>query len=348
MSCQGFPAEDYGMYALGNLDGAQRDEIAGHLAVNCAVCTSEVRRYNALWPAIALGTPMATPRRQLRNRVIQSVGGRTSWWASPLPAMLGASALILALAGGWFLVQSKAPAPSIAFAPTYHLDNPVPAAVTPPAVQTIVKQVPGPTLEKTIEKIVEKPVDNPAQAAALAALNQDLVRERQRATELSAELAAAQHALSNSKTALNARTQELERQVAQYRVLLEVERKRADQSLLLAGMVSDPALRIVKLRTTEKNQTIEGHALIAGNSQMVFYASQLPALPSNRVYQLWLIRANGQAIASAGIFSPDGAGRGVVQLKNPALLNGVTTVAVTDEPAGGSMSPTGHKWLIGS
>jgi hypothetical protein len=219
-------------------------------------------------------------------------------------------------------------------------------------VESEVKQVPG----ATVEHIVEKQVDNPAQAAAIAALNQDLARERQRATELSASLAAAQRALTDSKpgdnnqavATLTARTQELERQVAQYRVLLEAERKRADQGLLLASMASDPDLRMIKLRATEKNQAIEGHAIISGSTQMLFYASKLPALPNHRVYQLWLIRSNGQAIASAGVFTPDSANRGVVQLNNRSLLSGVTTVALTDEPAGGSVQPTGHKWLVGS
>jgi anti-sigma-K factor RskA len=117
---------------------------------------------------------------------------------------------------------------------------------------------------------------------------------------------------------------------------------------MLASMMSDPQLRVVKLRATEKGKTMEGHALIASGSQLMFYASQLPALPSNRVYQLWLIRSNGPSIASAGVFSPDAANRAVLQLRDPVLLSSVTTIAVTDEPAGGSPLPTGHKWLIGS
>jgi len=353
MDCGGFLAEDYGLYVLGNLEPEQRGRIAGHLAANCSVCTSEVDHYRFLWPMIGASAPLANPSRKLRNRVIQSVGGRVSWWSLPLPVIAGAFAMVAAVAGGWFLAGQRTPSAQIAFSPVYKVEIPAPVAMAAPAtvVETVIKQVP-------VEKTVEKLVDNPAQAAAIATLNQDLARERQRATELSASLSAAQRALADAArpgdsaqrtvASLTARTQELERQVAQYRVLLETERKRADQSLLLASMVSDPALRVIKLRATEKNQTVEGHALIAGTSQMVFYASKLPALPSNRVYQLWLIRANGQAIASAGIFTPDGANRGSLQLKNPSLLSGVTTVAVTDEPAGGSMMPTGHKWLIGS
>jgi hypothetical protein len=348
MTCSGFPAEDYGLYVLGSLDAPQRDEIAEHLAAKCPVCTAEVAQYQAMWCAVGASTPAVNPSRKLRSRVIQSVGGRSSWWMMPLPSLAGAVALVLAVAGGWMWAERRAPVASIAFSPVYKVEIASPGATPAPVVknvvETVVKQVPGATVEHT----VEKQVDNPAQAAAIATLNQDLARERQRATELSASLAAAQRALRDSVSTLTARSQELERQVAQYRVLLEVERKRADQGLLLASMVGDPDLRVIKLRATEKNQAVEGHAIIGGSAQMVFYASKLPVLPDHRVYQLWLIRSNGQAIASAGVFTPDSANRGVVQLNSRSLLSGVTTVALTDEPAGGSVQPTGHKWLVGS
>jgi anti-sigma-K factor RskA len=353
MNCLGFPAEDYGLYVLGSLDAAQRDEIAEHLAANCPICEAEVAQYQVLWCAVGASAPPVNPSRKLRRRVIQSVGGTTRWWMMPLPSLAGAAALVLAVAGGWVWLERRAPVANIAFSPVYKVEISAPGAPPTAVLQTVVKEVPG----ASTERIIEKQVDNPAQAAAIAVLNQDLARERQRVTELSTNLAAAQRALSNStrqpdnnKTiaALTARAQELERQVAQYRVLLEAERKRGDQNLLLASMMNDPDLRVIKLRATEKNQAVEGHAIIGGNAQMVFYASKLPALPINRVYQLWLIRSNGQAIVSAGIFTPDSANRGVVQLRDTRLLSGVTTVAVTDEPAGGSTQPTGHKWMVGS
>jgi anti-sigma-K factor RskA len=289
--------------------------------------------------------------------VIQSVGGRVAWWLQPLPALAALCALVIAVAGGWMWGSRHSAAPSIAFAPVYRLEIP---RAPQPETQTVVKEV---------------QVHDPAEAQAIAALNQDLSRERQKSDRLEADLnqqrtlvASAQRAAQDAEqryraaierksvgddlqqrlASLNARTQELERQVNQYRALLEIQRKRLDQNLLLASMVSDPALRIVRLRATEKSKTVEGHALIAGSSQLVFYASQLPALPANRVYQLWLIRSRGQAIASAGIFQPDSAHRATVQLSDPALLTNLTTLAVTDEPAGGSPQPTGNKWLIGS
>ncbi len=241
MTCSGFPAEDYGLYVLGSLEAPQRDEIAGHLRAKCPVCTSQVAQYQAMWCAVGASTPAVNPSRKLRSRMIQSVGGRSSWWMMPLPGLAGAAALAVAVAGGWMWAERRAPVPSIAFSPVYKVEisasRATPAPVVKNVVETVVKQVPGATVERIVEKQVEKQVDNPAQAAAIATLNQDLARERQRATELSASLAAAQRALTDSKpgdsnkavATLTARTQELERQVAQYRVLLEAERKRADQ-----------------------------------------------------------------------------------------------------------------------
>jgi hypothetical protein len=353
MRCEGFPAEDYGLYVLGSLEPLVRNEIDEHLSAHCSVCTVEIAQYQSVWSAVGASTPFVNPGRKLRRRVIESVGGKSSWWSMPLPMLAGAAALVLSVAGAWVLTERRASIASIAFSPVYRVEIPAPGVPPAIVVETVVKQIPG----APVEKIVEKQIDNPAQVAAIATLNQELARERQRGLELSASLAAAQTASTESRpgdslqrtvASLTTRTQELERQVAQYRVLLETERKRADQSLLLASMVSEPNLRVVNLRATEKSQTIEGHAIIGGSTQMAFFASKLPALPNNRVYQLWLIRSNGQAIASAGMFTPDGSNRGALQLRNPSLLSGVTTIAVTDEPAGGSTQPTGHKWLIGS
>src|SRR5271163_1694876 len=103
MGCAGFLAEDYGLYVLGSLEDPEREQIAEHLAANCPVCTAEVAQYRVLWSAVGAGTPLVSPSRKLRSRVIQSVGGRASWWAMPLPIFAGAAVVVLAVASGWFL-----------------------------------------------------------------------------------------------------------------------------------------------------------------------------------------------------------------------------------------------------
>jgi anti-sigma-K factor RskA len=79
-----------------------------------------------------------------------------------------------------------------------------------------------------------------------------------------------------------------------------------------------------------------------GSGEALFSASGLPALPSNRTYQLWYI-AEGKP-TSAGTFDvgPGGDGRVLVEA---ALPPGGVVWAVTVEPAGGVPQPTGEMVL---
>jgi hypothetical protein len=362
MRCAGLPEENYGFYVLGTLSGAERAELDEHLFAGCETCSAEIARCHGLWFSVGQATPERKPPRSLRARIVSSVApAAPSWWRRTLPVLLAASLMLAALAVGWVAGVGRSPLPAIAFAPRW----------LPPEIrETVVTGSPAPQ-----PAVVVRQVPDAAQEQALEAAHLDLANERRKTEQLDADLArerdlaagarnelnetqqryraavergAAAEELARRVATLTARAAELERQVAQYRVLLQTERNRLDQSTQLAALASDPSLRVVRLRGTEKGQSIEGHALIAGGTQMVFYASQLPALPANRVWQLWLVRSSGTAIASAGTFVADAGKRGFVAFRDSALLGGVTAMAVTDEPAGGSPQPTGHKWLIGS
>jgi Anti-sigma-K factor rskA len=338
MDCQGFQPEEYGMYALGTLAPAETALIADHINSDCPVCLDGLRVSGRVWTAVGAATVLVQPARSLRRRVIQSVQrAHYSWFWQPWP-VLGALSLI---AIAWFTGSRTAQLPQIAFSPVYEVPVPppaplprqveAPARLVPPQVVTreVIREVP----KEVIREVV---VPDPAVVAALD-------QERRRSAQLQAQLASPKPVDDTAQR----RIAELERQVMQYRVLLDLQKRSLDQNLQLASMLSDPALRVIRLRGTEKGKQIEGHALIAAGGQMAFYASQLPPLPPNRTYQLWLIRSNGQAIASAGTFTPDSSSHAVIQLRDPSRLSAVTSMAVTDEPAGGSPQPTGHKWMIG-
>ena len=79
---------------------------------------------------------------------------------------------------------------------------------------------------------------------------------------------------------------------------------------------------------------------------LVFQASQLPALPAGRVYQLWTIKGN--VPTSAGLLVTDGQGGGSLTITLPADAARPDAFGVTIEPAGGSASPTLPIVLIGA
>ena len=80
---------------------------------------------------------------------------------------------------------------------------------------------------------------------------------------------------------------------------------------------------------------------------MVFTASNLPALPPGRVYQLWVVTAQPAPI-SAGLLTPDAQGSVNETFNTPSDIPQPVALAVTIEPAGGVRSPSGERYLVGT
>lgn len=73
---------------------------------------------------------------------------------------------------------------------------------------------------------------------------------------------------------------------------------------------------------------------------LLLMASNLTPLPENKIYQLWLLPADGSAPMAAGWFKPDGKGNGMMFHAMKASGISAHSFAVTIEPAGGSPTPT--------
>lgn len=75
-----------------------------------------------------------------------------------------------------------------------------------------------------------------------------------------------------------------------------------------------------------------------------FVGHHLPAPKAGRTYQLWLVTPTAKI--SAGTFSPDAAGRAIVRASYVLPKDGLSAIAVTDEPAAGSAQPTTEPFLV--
>ena len=79
---------------------------------------------------------------------------------------------------------------------------------------------------------------------------------------------------------------------------------------------------------------------------LVFTASNLPAPPPGRAYQLWVLTAQPAPI-SAGMLKLDANGRATEMIDTPQDLPRPVAMAVTLEPEAGVLAPTGDKYLVG-
>lgn len=83
-------------------------------------------------------------------------------------------------------------------------------------------------------------------------------------------------------------------------------------------------------------------------SEGMLMVRNLPPLPPGRVYQLWVAGADGQR-QSAGLLTwTDKAGNGYTLIKCPETLSRWQSFGVTEEPSGGSQTPTGSRLLGGA
>ena len=92
----------------------------------------------------------------------------------------------------------------------------------------------------------------------------------------------------------------------------------------------------------------QGKAIyVRSSGTLVFLASNMPQLPLQNTYELWLIPASGAPIP-AGLFRPDLHGSATV-IKPPLPLGiEAKTFAITIEPAAGSSAPTSQPIMVGT
>ena len=132
---------------------------------------------------------------------------------------------------------------------------------------------------------------------------------------------------------------------------LEISSSRQNQQLveakqLLTTLTSPDAVHFTLVAGKTPPQP-QGKAIYVPRSgTLVFLANNLPAIPPQKAYELWLIPAIGAPVP-AGLFKPDAHGAAAVI--RPPLAAGVEAkaFAITIEPEAGSPAPTSQPIMLG-
>jgi len=126
------------------------------------------------------------------------------------------------------------------------------------------------------------------------------------------------------------------------------ESKLRQANEVVATLLDPDATRIELVAAGNKPQP-RGKAIYQRRTRnLIFFASNLPPLPAEKIYELWLFPANGGPPIPAGLFKPDA--RGSATVVNPPLPQGVEAknFVVTLEPDSGSHeSPRGTPVIVG-
>ena len=129
------------------------------------------------------------------------------------------------------------------------------------------------------------------------------------------------------------RVARLQNESAQQQAQLERARE------VVSTLTSTDAMRVTLVAAQSPPQP-QGKAIyVRDRSSLIFLASNMPVLPPQKAYELWLIPTAGAPIP-AGVFKPDA--RGSATVVEPPLPAGVEAkaFAITVEPEQGSATPT--------
>jgi hypothetical protein len=142
----------------------------------------------------------------------------------------------------------------------------------------------------------------------------------------------------------------LERELASIKAQFGDQAGKLQQVNEIVATLLDPESKKVELVAAGAKPQPRGKAIYQRrNRNLIFFASNLPPLPAEKIYELWLFPASGGAPIAAGLFKPDAHGSATVV--NPPLPEGVEAknFAVTLEPESGSHeAPRGTAVIVGA
>ncbi len=116
----------------------------------------------------------------------------------------------------------------------------------------------------------------------------------------------------------------------------------------IAAPIIEPEAQRVTLVAAKTPPQPQGKAFyLRKRNSLVFLANNMPALPPQKAYELWLIPTSGAPIP-AGVFKPDAHGSATVV--NPPLPAGAEAkaFAITVENEAGSPAPTTPVLMVGA
>jgi len=271
--------ESYEAYALGALEGEEREAIERHLARGCAACTAGVAQARWVVAQLAALAPDAEPPEELRARIL---------------AAAAASADARAGAGS---ATGAEPRGATSIASARGTRRPRPSAV-------------------------------PAWAWAIAA-----------ALLLATGYSAWQTRRLDRQ--LESAAREL-RQGQARQAAIESEREHYEMAMQILSAQDTKALQL----TSKKAAMPPVQAYWSPKMGLLVMSAGMPQMPSSMTLQLWMVPKKG-APMSVGIFRPDAAGHVMLVAATGAPITEIAALAISEEPAGGSMQPTSAPVWVG-
>ena len=324
------------LYAIGALERSERQAIEAHLLSGCAACHAALKEYQTVASHLPFGLTPATPPNTLKAKIMSAPAplpgtaesdhpvGRSSlepgeWMTHLFPPITPARSWPLQLAAGFagLAILGLGYLAWFAYSQSSERSGEV------QQLQASVQQA----------------------NARVAALQADLGQRQQAVSALKAEMNQHSAEAAELRDQLIHREAELEDVRAQLTQRESSLQRIARQNDEFTGFLKNPASKVVSLSGSDMAKSAGAVILFDPVTKKAWlYAFNLPALPNGKVYQLWAMEDKP---ISAGVFGLDTGQKGRMLIRNLRDFPRMKKFAVTVEPDGGVLQPTGAIYLVG-
>jgi hypothetical protein len=381
--------EQLPLYVLGGLDDETAAAVARHLAESCDSCAAEMREWQEIVGLLPLGVTQDGPSEMVKDRLMARVrqdagkkvvplrprGRRIAWIALPLAA---AASVALVIGNRFYqdvVKRASEQARRAETATDLLRQEQEKLAAREAEVQRLTVRL------GEQQAVVKEKTQHITQLESTLARQQAELAEQRRLVSLrEQELAQVQGAGASRQTQIAAYEQEVtalradltrqrelatarERELHEMRLALDQQKAVVEANIREAEQLREamtrqrgiievltaPGLRVSYLQKAKLGVSTQGHVLWNERKKAwLFYAFGMPQPPPGKEYQVWFMTER-EGPVSAGLFTPDQTGTGVVLAQPPSRLYGdILAAAVTLEPAGGLPKPSGEMYLRGS
>jgi hypothetical protein len=323
--------ESVPLYAAGALDRSERQALEAHLLSGCSSCHSALKDYQSVAALLPLSLSPVRPPRSLKATIM----ARRNPTPIPVEATPNEPARPSLEPGEWMnhLFPPVAPARSSTLPWAIGFAILVVVAVggylawnvsTQRSIDTSnMKQLEASVQDKST-KLADAQREISNQAKALAELRNDLQQRANEAAEAKEQLAQREAELEETRGQLSQRGGSRNGDPPQ------------DE---LASLLRTPNLKAVSLIGSEAAKRAAGFLLYDARTQKVWlYSLNLPECPAGKTYQLWAIHDKPVSI---GTFHTDRGETAHLLVKKTPNFVDAKTFAVSLEPSGGMLQPTG-------
>ncbi|HEY3938978.1 MAG TPA: anti-sigma factor [Bryobacteraceae bacterium] len=315
MPCAGFSADIYDRYVLGLLEEPERTQLETQIQEQCPECLRGVQRSMNLWLVFATTLENAEPSADFRGRLVRIAELSRKVLTFPKRAasrdrttILTSTLLVMcAVLAGLLLATWYAGRQST------KLDSQPATAALDGAAQQL--------------------------ANTRVRLQQEINKRQQ----IEQELSLSGHSAINRTKTLQQQLSEAQAEAQQYKAIIGREQQSAADNTRLITALGSTGARLLPMKGLENAASSVAYAVVIENSKIVFVGADLPPPGEQRQFQLWLLRKEEPKVVSAGAFTPDEDNRAIVSYTEAALVSSISSLTVTNEPQGGSETPTGAR-----